>query len=427
MTIRVLHTDDDEELADIAATLLEAENDRFSVDIAHNAQTGLERCETTEYDCIVSDYEMDGMNGVNFLEQVRERDREIPFILFTGKGSEEIASHAISAGVTDYLQKETGTEQFELLANRVNNAVSQYRAERQAAKQGRLLEILRQINQSLLETTTTDDVATCVSDILGNTEPYQLAIFGEFADDPERIIPRVANGIDTDSLVPITGDESDGNAVFETLQSGCIRVAEQPSQLFVDWSAVFPEDAVGGTAVLPIVYRGTRYGILALYTDRVDIFDEDERAMLDEIAGDITQAYHAAVVREELRQHETAVRAVPEGVFLLDEHGLIDLVNEAAADLFHTTPEEAIGEPFPSFVQDGIVDSEILDWYIDSLRTMLSSANDRDEAWFETVIHPPEGPGKEVKIHLALRPYEDDFRGTVGVIRQVTDPSGHDT
>lgn len=43
--------------------------------------------------------------------------------LFTGKGSEEVASEAISAGVSDHLQKESGTDQYAILANRIENLV----------------------------------------------------------------------------------------------------------------------------------------------------------------------------------------------------------------------------------------------------------------------------------------------------------------
>lgn len=67
---------------------------------------------------------MPGMNGIEFLESVRAIDEDLPFILFTGKGSEEVASEAISAGVTDYLQKQSGTDQYTILANRITNATS---------------------------------------------------------------------------------------------------------------------------------------------------------------------------------------------------------------------------------------------------------------------------------------------------------------
>ncbi len=128
--ISVLHVDDEPDFAEMVATFLEREDDRLTVDTATNIDEGLSRLDETDVDCIVSDYELPGRNGIEFLKTVRERKPDLPFILFTGKGSEEVASDAISAGVTDYLQKETGTDQYTLLANRIINSVKRTRAER---------------------------------------------------------------------------------------------------------------------------------------------------------------------------------------------------------------------------------------------------------------------------------------------------------
>jgi len=136
--IRVLVVDDEQDLATLTVDMLEREDDRLSVENARSASAARDRLEDAEYDCIVSDYEMPGQNGIEFLESVRENNPDMPFILFTGKGSEELASDAISAGVSDYLQKQTGSEQYELLANRIDTAVGQYRAERELERQNDL-------------------------------------------------------------------------------------------------------------------------------------------------------------------------------------------------------------------------------------------------------------------------------------------------
>ena len=114
----------------MAAAFLEQERDTFEVETATDAEAGLACLEDGEFDCVVSDFDMPGTDGLAFLRAVRRSHPSLPFILFTGKGSEEVASDAISAGVTEYLQKRPSTEQFLLLANRIEQAVSRTRAER---------------------------------------------------------------------------------------------------------------------------------------------------------------------------------------------------------------------------------------------------------------------------------------------------------
>lgn len=130
-SLSVLHIDDDPSFLQLASNYL----DRVDPDIELLVETDVARAiaqiesELSRYDCIISDYEMGDKTGLDLLKIVRSVDSEFPFILYTGKGSEEIASKAISAGVTDYLQKSHGRETYTLLANRVRNAVQTYRAE----------------------------------------------------------------------------------------------------------------------------------------------------------------------------------------------------------------------------------------------------------------------------------------------------------
>lgn len=154
--IRVLHVDDSPDFADLTATYLERVDDRFDVETAPNAEEGLDRFRNESFDCIVSDHEMPGRSGIELLEVVRAECPDCPFILFTGRGSEAVASRAISAGVTDYLQKESGTEQFTVLANRISNAVEQRRARAAAERTERRLRELSENTPDVLWMFTAD-------------------------------------------------------------------------------------------------------------------------------------------------------------------------------------------------------------------------------------------------------------------------------
>jgi len=126
--IRVLVIDDNGDFADLTAEMLKTDHPEFQVEIATDPTVVLE-CLDEGIDCLVSDYEMPEMDGIELLQAVREEHPDLPFILFTGKGSETIASEAISAGVTDYLQKSSCPDQYDILAQRITNAVEKQRAQ----------------------------------------------------------------------------------------------------------------------------------------------------------------------------------------------------------------------------------------------------------------------------------------------------------
>jgi len=128
-TFRVLHVDDDEAIGDLLEAYLEESVDReeFTVTPARSVSEAEAVLEAVDIDCIVCDYQMPGTNGLEFLRRIRQQEPNKPFILFTNKGSADIASEAIKTGVTDYLRKDGGPEQYEVLANRITNAVEQER------------------------------------------------------------------------------------------------------------------------------------------------------------------------------------------------------------------------------------------------------------------------------------------------------------
>ncbi|EMA31876.1 bacterio-opsin activator domain-containing protein [Halobiforma nitratireducens] len=130
--VTVLVVDNEPGFAELVCEMLERERGAIDAEPATSPDDALERLESTgepTVDCIVSDYEMPRLTGLELLERVREDRPALPFILFTGRGSEAVASEAIDAGVTQYLRKETGDEQYAVLAKEVVNAVEQHRTE----------------------------------------------------------------------------------------------------------------------------------------------------------------------------------------------------------------------------------------------------------------------------------------------------------
>jgi len=138
--VDILHIEDEPDFADLVSTFLEREREQFEVITETDPKDGLDTVMEDDVDCVVSDYDMPGLTGLEVLEEVKADNPNLPFILFTGKGSEEIASEAITAGVTEYLQKRGGTDQYTVLANRIEQAVARRRAEKQVERGFRAIE-----------------------------------------------------------------------------------------------------------------------------------------------------------------------------------------------------------------------------------------------------------------------------------------------
>jgi len=171
--IEVLYVDDDPSFTNLAATFLEREEEQLDVHTATSPDAGLERLNDHEFDCIVADYRMPGTDGIQFLEAVREEYPDLPFILYTGRGSEDVASEAISAGATDYLQKGT-PDQYTVLANRVTSAVEQFQSQRALENTERRLSLfIEQSSLGVIEWNEEFEVVRAnetAEDILGYSE-----------------------------------------------------------------------------------------------------------------------------------------------------------------------------------------------------------------------------------------------------------------
>lgn len=127
-SIAVLHVDDDEQMRSLFEEALEHVEQEFTVSSAADPVEALDELDE-DVECVVSDYEMPGMDGLEFFRAVEAERPDLPFILLTGRGSEGVASDAMSAGLTDYFRKSDIAGKFQMLAQRIENVVVRERSE----------------------------------------------------------------------------------------------------------------------------------------------------------------------------------------------------------------------------------------------------------------------------------------------------------
>ena len=362
--IRVLHVDDEPDFAELTADFLKREDDRFTVETAMSASGGLEHLSQEDFDCIISDYDMPGQNGIEFLKSVRKNAPDLPFVLFTGKGSEEIASEAISAGVTDYLQKESGTDQYTVLANRLRNAVQRYRAEQDRKRQRKAIETAQEGISILNE----DGEFTYVNQAYADLYGYE---------------PSEMNG--------------------------------------EHWELIYPDDevAVAQNEILPTVaeegaWSGETTGLRADGTT----FPEDHtvaQTETDELICSVRDRSAEQKQETELTRFRTLVETLNDPVYVFDEAGQFEYVNEAFVEMVGYSRETIIGAP-PALIKS----EEAVDRSETHLGRLLSS-DGPDSVQFEIKIQPKQGEPIPCEDHMGVLPYEGEcFEGSVGILRDIT-------
>lgn len=297
--LTVLAVDDNPQFVELTATCLEREDDQITVLTATSVSDALDRFSNSDVDCIVSDYNMPKMNGLSFLDEIRSIDERIPFILFTGKGSEEVASEAISAGVTDYLQKGAGNEMYALLANRTRNLVAQHRAEIGLEKRIQQQKIVSELGQIALSgaavETLFERAVTKVAGVLENEYAKVL----DYRPEQGNLLLQAGVGW-RDGLVgeATVGDGADSQA-GHTLRSeepivvGDLRTEDRFSgpQLLVE------HDVVSGISVI-IGTPENAWGVLGTHTTTSREFTEDDIDFVQSVANVL-----ATAVRHPVQTH----------------------------------------------------------------------------------------------------------------------------
>jgi PAS domain S-box-containing protein len=145
LMISVLYVDDEPDLSELCRIFLE-QTGEFTVETAESGPEALAILGEKQYDAIISDYWLPEMDGISLLKSIRLRCSDTPFILFTGRGREEVAIEALNNGADFYIQKGGDPDvQFAELIHKVRQAVDKKRAEKKLHEsEKRLTEAMRQ-------------------------------------------------------------------------------------------------------------------------------------------------------------------------------------------------------------------------------------------------------------------------------------------
>jgi PAS domain S-box-containing protein len=164
--IQILYIDDEPALLDITKLFLEKTGD-FIVDILDDSLRAPDLILNGTHDAIISDYQMPAKDGITLLKEIRGAGSTKPFIIFTGKGREEVVIEALNSGADYYIQKGGNPRaQFAELSHKIRLAVNFRRVERKIA------ENLDELNAAYEQLTATEEELRASYDELAEREEY---------------------------------------------------------------------------------------------------------------------------------------------------------------------------------------------------------------------------------------------------------------
>jgi PAS domain S-box-containing protein len=423
--IRVLHVDDSPDITKLTATFLQRKDDRFSVETANSAEEGLQLLAESEIDCIVSDYQMPGLNGIEFLESVVEEHPNLPFILYTGKGSEEVASEAIRAGVTDYLQKESGTNDYALLANRILNAVSSRQRQRRINFFETLEHELTELSINFLRVGERD-----IDALIDRT----LEKLGTLVNADRSYIFDVDHGAgtlsnthewcssDVEPQIDMLQDVPQDTLPWWTQKLNSFEnitipnVSELPPEAEAE-QEILQQQNIESLIVTPMILNDELVGFIGFdWVDEQEAWSDEFINILRMTSELITSARKRKEYQQELKEFETIIEALTDAVYVLDEEGQFTYINDEFVELVDYNRERILGS-MPSLIKR----EEAVEQAEHQLGRLLSS-DGPETASFEVTVHPRDGSPIVCEDHMGVLPYNgDQFNGSVGTLRDVTD------
>lgn len=346
--IRVLHADDEPGFAEIAAEFVHRSNSDIQVTVVTSGAEALDTLEDNLFDCVVSDFDMPEMNGIELLEHVREIDPDLPFVLFTGKGSEDVASHAISKGVSDYLQKEGGTDQYRILANRIANLVRQYRAETELVTQVEQQRVTAKLDEIALSKAGLDELFEQAVELVATTLDNEFAKVLEYHPEDNELLLCAGVGWQ-DSLVgqATVGDGADSQAGHTLRSEEPIIVSDLDSEERFRGPALLTDHDVRSGISVVIGDPTDPWGVFGTHSTEPKTFTADHVTFIQNVANILGSAIKQNAYEQRLERSKARFNAILDHtetpMFMKDDSGAYLFVNQAYRDLFELEDEAIIG------------------------------------------------------------------------------------
>lgn len=421
-TNSVLVISNDAQLRDRLAAPLEWSYPNVDVDTAAGFEGVIEDLAAGDPDCVVTDLAtVDAAPAI--LQAARERHPELTLLVLSEYATDRGDGTAVME-VVDYLDAigEPGSD--DAFAGWVANSVVRTPGGDAGPPGGnRPEDVVRDVKRALVDAESPMDIESAVCDQLTLGGRYAFSFIGEYDRGEGQVVPWVSAGVD-DWPVSTTFPVGTGGVVDRALRTREVQVVDDVNDhpRSVPWRQAASERGCRGAVVAPLYVEDELYGILGVYSQDPDGFSDMEVSAIEEISRTVsyvldTMAIRGRIDQQEriLKRYERLVETVGDGMYALDSDGHFMTVNNGLLEMTGYSREGLLGEHISIVLEDGTVDAG---------RRLVREMYERDQMTAETkevTVRPKTGDGFPGEVQIALLPYDDEFRGTVGVLRDITE------
>jgi PAS domain S-box-containing protein len=356
--ISILYVDDEPDLLEMGKIFLEESGD-LKVDTVPSAREAVELLRTRLYDAVVSDFQMPDMDGIEFLKYIRQKAGNLPVILFTGKGREEVVIAALNNGADYYLQKGGEPEHlFAELKDKIHLAVDRQKAKDRILFFNRLYAVMSGINTEILHIRSQEDLFQEICRISVEKGSFSRAWIGLLNTEKTAVVPIANKGFAEGNLtaVPVSaeaGPDAEGlsgiaafwekMAIRNTIGLNVTSSESEPAR--EDYHA---------TAAFPIWLHGSVIGTFQIYAREPTFFGEDETRLIEGVVSDISFALENLDAEEQRIAAEHALQESEEKFRILVEESLVGVYIIQKNRFLHVNPKfaEIVGYPHAEIIDN---------------------------------------------------------------------------
>jgi PAS domain S-box-containing protein len=313
-TIKILLVEDNPDDVLLLRTSLKNINSiRFKITPVSTLAQALSELQTNRYDVVLLDLSLPDSDGMETIEKIQSQNPNVSIIVLTGLADEELAAQAVRQGAQDYLTK--GQTDTQLLVRAIRYAIERKEYVKELQKLNRCAKVLSESNHAMVRATDEQTFLENISRIIVELGGYRIVWIGMIRETGRDSLEPVAcagakqetfRNIVTDwlarfpSLIPTSRAIKNGRHY-------CVKnLVDSPE--FAPLRQEFEPFGINSLIALPLIIQNQTIGVLTIYSEETNVFNNDEIQLLLELAEDVSHGIATLRVRHEHQKTEKALK-----------------------------------------------------------------------------------------------------------------------